>query len=288
MSLAAHVVRTREALTAQIEGVDSLSRRAVVPTMGALHSGHATLIERAREYVGDSGHVTATIFVNPTQFAANEDFDRYPRSLQADVEVCARHGADLVFAPEVGEMYPDGATQVTVDPGPLGLLYEGAVRPGHFQGVLTVVNKLFNMTQAQVAFFGEKDYQQLVLIKQMVRDLSMGVMVIGVPTVREVDGLAMSSRNRYLAVAERERAELVPNAMKVGVDVANAGGDADAVVVAVEKFFDDSGIDVDYVVVTNPDLGPAPVGGEARLIVAVRLGSVRLLDNTSIQLGARQ
>ena len=113
-------------------------------------------------------------------------------------------------------------------------------------------------------------------------------MVIGVPTVREVDGLAMSSRNRYLAVAERERAELVPNAMKVGVDVANAGGDADAVVVAVEKFFDDSGIDVDYVVVTNPDLGPAPVGGEARLIVAVRLGSVRLLDNTSIQLGARQ
>jgi len=288
MSLAARVVSTRVALTEQIKAADPRSQRAVVPTMGALHSGHATLIDRAREYVGDSGLVTVTIFVNPTQFAANEDFDRYPRSLEADVDLCSRHGADLVFAPEVGDMYPGGATQVTVDPGPLGLIYEGAIRPGHFQGVLTVVNKLFNMTQAQVGFFGEKDYQQLVLITQMVRDLSMGVTVVGVPTVREVDGLAMSSRNRYLNAADRERAELVPTAMQIGVDVANAGGDADDVVVAVNKFFDESDIDVDYVVVTNPDLGPAPAGGQARLIVAVRLGSVRLLDNTSIHLGAHQ
>jgi len=287
MSRVARVVSTRAALTAQLDATDRQSLRAVVPTMGALHDGHATLIEKAREYVGDSGVVTVTIFVNPTQFAANEDFDRYPRSLQADVDVCVRHGADLVFAPEVAQMYPDGATQVTVDPGPLGSVFEGAVRPGHFQGVLTVVNKLFNMTQADVGFFGEKDYQQLVLIRQMARDLSMGVEVIGVPTVREVDGLAMSSRNRYLSEHDRVQADVVPKAMKVGADVADAGGSAGDIVTSVEKVFTASGIDVDYIAVTDPDLGAAPISGEARLIVAVRVGSVRLLDNTSLQLGAR-
>jgi len=287
MSRVARVVSTRAALTAQLDATDRQSLRAVVPTMGALHDGHATLIEKAREYVGDSGVVTVTIFVNPTQFAANEDFDRYPRSLQADVDVCVRHGADLVFAPEVAQMYPDGATQVTVDPGPLGSVFEGAVRPGHFQGVLTVVNKLFNMTQADVGFFGEKDYQQLVLIRQMARDLSMGVEVIGVPTVREVDGLAMSSRNRYLSGHDRVQADVVPKAMKVGADVADAGGSAGDIVTSVEKVFTASGIDVDYIAVTDPDLGTAPISGEARLIVAVRVGSVRLLDNTSLQLGAR-
>jgi pantoate--beta-alanine ligase len=287
MSRVARVVSTRAALTAQLDATDRQSLRAVVPTMGALHDGHATLIEKAREYVGDSGVVTVTIFVNPTQFAANEDFDRYPRSLQADVDVCVRHGADLVFAPEVAQMYPDGATQVTVDPGPLGSVFEGAVRPGHFQGVLTVVNKLFNMTQADVGFFGEKDYQQLVLIRQMARDLSMGVEVIGVPTVREVDGLAMSSRNRYLSGHDRVQADVVPKAMKVGADVADAGGSAGDIVTSVEKVFTASGIDVDYIAVTDPDLGAAPISGEARLIVAVRVGSVRLLDNTSLQLGAR-
>ena len=287
MSRVARVVSTRAALIAQLDATDRQSLRAVVPTMGALHDGHATLIEKAREYVGDSGVVTVTIFVNPTQFAANEDFDRYPRSLQADVDVCVRHGADLVFAPEVAQMYPDGATQVTVDPGPLGSVFEGAVRPGHFQGVLTVVNKLFNMTQADVGFFGEKDYQQLVLIRQMARDLSMGVEVIGVPTVREVDGLAMSSRNRYLSGHDRVQADVVPKAMKVGADVADAGGSAGDIVTSVEKVFTASGIDVDYIAVTDPDLGTAPISGEARLIVAVRVGSVRLLDNTSLQLGAR-
>jgi pantoate--beta-alanine ligase len=254
--------------------------------MGALHEGHATLIRAAREHVGASGLVTVTIFVNPTQFSADEDFDRYPRTLQADIDLCAASGADVVFAPAVSEVYPTGATEVTVYPGPLGDVLEGAVRPGHFQGVLTVVNKLFNLTRADVGFFGEKDYQQLVIIRRMVRDLSMSVEVVGVPTVREPDGLAMSSRNRYLDSADRGQAELVPRAISAGSAVAQGGGSSDDVIDEVQRFFAEHLIEVDYVVVTDPELGPAPVTGEGRLVVAVRVGSVRLLDNSPIQLGA--
>jgi len=287
MNDAPRVINSRAALDSVLDSLDSKVMRAVVPTMGALHEGHATLIRRAREHVGPTGFVVVTVFVNPTQFAANEDFDRYPRTLQSDVDLCGEHGADVVFAPAVDEMYPTGPTQITVDPGPLGHVLEGAVRPAHFEGVLTVVNKLFNLTRAQFGFFGEKDYQQLVLIRQMARDLSMGVHVIGVPTVREPDGLAMSSRNRYLDPAAREKAELVPRGMEAGISVAATGGSGDDVMSRVQTFFAEREIDVDYVVVTNPELGPAPESGEGRLIVAVRVGSVRLLDNCSIHLGVR-
>jgi pantoate--beta-alanine ligase len=183
-------------------------------------------------------------------------------------------------------MYPQGETVVTVNPGPLGAILEGAVRPTHFQGVLTVVNKLFNLTRAQVAFFGEKDYQQLVLIRRMAMDLSMEVQVVGVPTVREADGLAMSSRNRFLSAEERFLATIMPNAIDTGVRAADAGGTCTEVIAEVTKAL--STVECDYVVVTDPELGPAPATGPARLIIAARIGPVRLLDNTSIHLGVRQ
>ena len=281
------VVTTRAALIAELDAAGPSAIRAVVPTMGALHQGHAELIRTARKTVGSAGIVIVTVFVNPTQFAAGEDFDNYPRTLDADIEICSEAGADLIFAPAVSTMYPHGETVVTVNPGPRGSVLEGAVRPTHFQGVLTVVNKLFNLTRAQLGFFGEKDYQQLVLIRQMAVDLSMEVEVIAVPTVREGDGLAMSSRNRYLSSAERSLAEIVPTAMNAGALAADAGGSSADVIAEVTKVFDGAGVECDYVVVTDPELGPAPMEGVARLIVAARIGPVRLLDNTSINLGVR-
>jgi pantoate--beta-alanine ligase len=281
------VVTTRADLIAELDAAGPGTVRAVVPTMGALHQGHAELVRTARKTVGPDGIVIVTVFVNPTQFAAGEDFDKYPRTLDADVDICTQAGADLIFAPSVSQMYPNGETTVTVNPGPLGSVLEGAVRPTHFQGVLTVVNKLFNLTRAQLSFFGEKDYQQLVLIRQMALDLSMEVEVIGVPTVREVDGLAMSSRNRYLSPQERSLAEIVPTAMDAGVRAANAGQAASDVIAEVTQVFSAAGVECDYVVVTDPELGPAPATGPGRLIIAARIGPVRLLDNTFINLGVR-
>ncbi len=173
-----------------------VGRVGVVMTMGALHAGHASLLATARAEVD---HLIATIFVNPLQFGPNEDFARYPRTLETDLAMCAESGVDAVFAPPPTEMYPTGQPLVRVDPGPLGTILEGASRPGHFDGVLTAVLKLLNLTRADDAYFGEKDYQQLVLIRTMARDLDLPARIVGVPTVRESDGLALSSRNRYLS-----------------------------------------------------------------------------------------
>lgn len=264
----------------------SAATRAVVMTMGALHEGHATLIREARSRVGD-GIVVVTDFVNPTQFAQGEDFDAYPRTLDDDVRVATAAGADLVLAPSATEVYGEAGAfrpdSVTVDPGPLGDLLEGASRPGHFRGVLTVVAKLLGITSPHLALFGEKDYQQLVLIRRMVRDLSMHVDVIGVETVREDDGLAMSSRNRYLSVEERAAAALIPEALAAaaaadGPDAARAAG--------LRVLASDPVIDVDYLVVTAPDLGPAPASGDVRILVAARVGSTRLIDNRPARMGA--
>ncbi len=186
-----------------------------VPTMGALHAGHASLMERARKEVGSEAPVVVSIFVNPMQFGAGEDLDRYPRTFDADLALCAELGVDVVFAPSVDEVYPGGDPQVTVDPGPLATVLEGATRPTHFHGVLTVVAKLFGLVRPDVAVFGEKDYQQLVLIRRMVSDLCMGVDVVGADIVREDDGLALSSRNRYLDVdAAPERGGALPCAVR--------------------------------------------------------------------------
>jgi pantoate--beta-alanine ligase len=256
---------------------------ALVPTMGALHDGHGELIRHARRAPGATVPVVS-IFVNPTQFGPGEDLDRYPRSLDADLERCRGAGAELVFTPTADAMYPPGDTDITVDPGPLGDELEGAIRPGHFRGVLTVVAKLFGIVRPQLAYFGEKDYQQLVLIRRMSRQLNLGVDVVGVPTVREPDGLAMSSRNAYLDPEQRTRAPVISMALTAGRDAARSG--ADAVLDAVHQVLAaDPGLSVDYVALRDPELGPAPEQGLARLLVAARLGDTRLIDNIGLTLG---
>lgn len=262
------------------------SRRAVVMTMGALHDGHAELVREARRSVGPDGTVIVTVFVNPTQFGAGEDFAAYPRTLDDDVVLAQDAGADLVFAPDAVEVYgPTGGfadASVTVDPGPLGEILEGASRPGHFRGVLSVVAKLMGMTSPDIALFGEKDYQQLTLIRRMVQDLSMPVEILGVPTVREPDGLARSSRNRYLDEEQRAIAALIPRAL----EAAAAERTAEAAVAAGMSVLDlEPRIVVDYLVVTDAQLGPAPSSGEGRVLVAAQVGTTRLLDNRSIRMG---
>ena len=270
------VVRTAAELRAATSGTVAL-----VPTMGALHDGHVSLMRHARP-LADT--LVVSIFVNPTQFAPGEDLDAYPRTFDADLEHCEAAGVDVVFAPAVDEMYPHGLDgAITVDPGPLGTILEGAERPTHFRGVLTVVSKLFGLVRPDVAVFGEKDYQQLTLIRLMARELCLGVEVVGCPTVRETDGLAMSSRNRYLTASERERAAAISAALRAGVD---AGPDGpEAVLHAAGKVLADAGIDPDYLVLTSPDLGPAQPGRESRLLVAARVGRPRLLDNCAVPLG---
>lgn len=261
-------------------------RVAFVPTMGALHEGHSALVHRARAEVGAEGAVVVSIFVNPTQFAPGEDLDRYPRTLEADLAACAEAGADVVFTPAVAEMYPDGLEGggTSVRPGPLGTVLEGASRPTHFDGVLIVVAKLFGLVRPDVAVFGQKDYQQLALIRRMVADLCLGVEVVGAPTVREPDGLALSSRNRYLDATQRRDALALSAALRAGAEA--AGGGADAALAAARSVLDAApGVDLDYLEVTGTDLGPAPTSGEARMLVAARLGATRLIDNVSLTLG---
>ena len=270
------LVRTRTELAAARAGV--VGSLALVPTMGALHDGHAELIRLA----GTLADVVAvSIFVNPLQFGPAEDLDRYPRTPERDVELLDRLGVRLVFAPGVAEMYPDGRPAVTVDPGPLGALLEGASRPGHFAGVLTVVTKLLGLVRPDVAVFGEKDYQQLALIRRTVADLELGVRIVGGPTVRDSDGLALSSRNRYLSAEQRQQALALPRSLRAGADEGSNG--AGAVLKAATEAL--RGIDVDYLALRGVDLGPAPAAGPARLLVAARIGTTRLIDNVPLTLG---
>ncbi|MFD5874167.1 pantoate--beta-alanine ligase [Streptomyces sp. NPDC060322] len=194
-------------------GRASGARRAVVMTMGALHDGHATLIRAARAAAGPGGQVVVTVFVNPLQFGEAADLDRYPRTLEADLAVASEAGADAVFAPPVEEVYPGGEPQVRITAGPMGERLEGSSRPGHFDGMLTVVAKLLHLTRPDAAFFGQKDAQQLALVRRMVRDLDFGIDIVAVPTVRDPDGLALSSRNRFLSAEERRTALALPRAL---------------------------------------------------------------------------
>jgi pantoate--beta-alanine ligase len=256
---------------------------AFVPTMGALHDGHVQLMKHARPLAST---LVVSIFVNPTQFAAGEDFEDYPRTLDADVERCAEAGVDIIFAPTVATMYPDGPeTSITVDPGPLATILEGASRPTHFRGVLTVVSKLFGLVKPDVAVFGEKDYQQLALIRLMARDLSMGVEIVGCPTVREADGLAMSSRNRYLEPAQREAAASLSAALRAGAAAASQG--AEAVLAAARHVIEAADVELDYLELKSADLGEPVPGHDARLLIAARVGKPRLLDNMGLTLAPR-
>jgi pantoate--beta-alanine ligase len=254
---------------------------ALVPTMGALHEGHRALVRAARQ---QAATVIVSVFVNPTQFGPGEDFDRYPRTWDADLAALAEEGADVVFHPGVDEVYPPGALGVTVQPGAVGDVLEGAIRPGHFAGVLTVVAKLFGLVRPDLALFGEKDYQQLTLIRAMARELALGVEVVGVPTVRDDDGLALSSRNRYLSPVERATAVALSRALRAGAEAGPQGPEA-ALAAARAVLAAEPALLQDYLELTDADLGPAPPAGPARLLVAARAGTTRLLDNAAVTLG---
>ncbi|MEU4562462.1 pantoate--beta-alanine ligase [Actinoplanes sp. NPDC023936] len=270
------LVHTRAELAAELDRAPG--EIAVVMTMGALHEGHRQLMRVARER---SAFVVVTIFVNPLQFGPGEDFEKYPRTLDDDVAACAAEGVTVVFAPSRDDVYPGGPPSITMHPGPLGEILEGASRPGHFSGMLTVVQKLLMLTRADVAYFGEKDFQQLALIRRMARDLELGVEIVGVPTVRESDGLALSSRNRYLSAEQRVSALALSRALREGA----AQSDPESVLAAANKILaEEPGVRVDYLALTGADLGAAPEEGEARLLVAAKVGSTRLIDNVPLQL----
>ncbi|MFD4352123.1 pantoate--beta-alanine ligase [Nocardia sp. NPDC058518] len=276
-----HDPSTVAAISADLR--DAGRRVALVPTMGALHEGHLALVEHAR---ADHDDIIVSIFVNPLQFGAGEDFDRYPRTLESDVRLLSEVGVELVFAPSAAAMYPDGR-RTTLVPGPAGADLDAVTRPALWTGMLTVVAKLLQITRPTSAFFGEKDFQQLVLIQQMVRDLNFDIDIVGVPTVREHDGLAMSSRNRFLSAAERKTAAVLSTALMDGVRAQRDGVDAilkaaGAVLDAVVE------IDVEYLEVRDDELGPAPDAGPARLLVAGRVGSTRLTDNMALKIGERE
>jgi pantoate--beta-alanine ligase len=257
---------------------------AMVPTMGALHAGHLSLIGLANSL---ADRTVASIFVNPAQFAPHEDFDAYPRGEDRDAGLLAEAGCALLYAPSAREMYPDGfATAVSVDRG-VSQPLEGVSRPHFFGGVATVVAKLLIQCGPDVAVFGEKDYQQLLVIRRMARDLDLPVEIVGAPTTREADGLAMSSRNAYLAPAERKAASALPEAMTAAVLALGAGEPVDRVEAASLARLSAAGFTpIDYVEVRDGEtlarLGPGPAGPGARMFVAARMGKTRLIDNWAV------
>ncbi|MFJ9557364.1 pantoate--beta-alanine ligase [Nocardiopsis sp. NPDC101807] len=277
------VARTPEELRRALSGP---GRVALVPTMGALHGGHRSLMRLARERADT---VVVSVFVNPLQFGPDEDFDRYPRDLEADTALCAEAGVDVVFAPSVATMYP-APQMVTVDAGPMGERLEGASRPGHFTGVLTVVAKLLNLVRPDTAVFGEKDAQQIALVRRMVADLDVPVEIVGAPILRDPDGLASSSRNVYLSEAERRSALALSRALRAGREAASGG--PDAVRAAALAVLDEAAgaappVVLDYLALVDAaTFTEAAPGhrGDAVLAVAARVGSTRLIDNVSIPL----
>lgn len=275
-------VRTLDALRAEVAAFRAEGARvALVPTMGALHAGHMALIEAAR---GPGTRVIASIFVNPKQFGPNEDLARYPRREAADARMLAEAGCDLLWAPSVDEMYPGGfATTVSVGGGLTDVL-DGAARPGHFDGVATVVAKLFNQVRPTHAYFGEKDWQQLAVVRRMAADLDFGVEIVGVPTRREDDGLALSSRNVYLDADERRRALALPRALGVAAGRIERGEPADAPIAEARAAMEAAGFAVDYVsLVDAGGLGEPVAGRPRRLLAAARIGTTRLIDNVAVQ-----
>lgn len=263
----------------------------LVPTMGALHEGHRALLRRAREIAGPGGSVVVSVFVNPLQFGPGEDFERYPRRLETDAAICAQEGADLVFAPDRGQMYSD-EVMITVGPGPVGELLEGASRPGFFTGVLTVVTKLFGLVRPDVAVFGRKDAQQLALVTRMSADLELGVRIEAVPIVRDPDGLAVSSRNAYLSPAERPTALALSRALSAGSGAAAQGPAAVRAAaggVLTNAATADPPLVLDYLALVHPATFTEITddhAGPALLLVAARVGSTRLIDNAQVVTGA--
>jgi len=258
-------------------------RRGVVMTMGALHEGHLELVRHAKRHAEE---VVVTIFVNPLQFGEDEDLDTYPRTFESDIDHLTDLGVDVVFAPDVEEMYPQ--QRVGVQAGEMGLVLEGAARPGHFDGMLTVVHKLLGITQADVAFFGQKDAQQLALVKAMVHDLNMGVDIRAVPIVRDADGLALSSRNAYLSATQRRQALVIPRTIEAAVRVAADGASPQETLAYARREFHTGGegVDLDYLVLVDPDTMQPHDGDRAKpglLAIAAVVGNTRLIDNAVLE-----
>jgi pantoate--beta-alanine ligase len=279
----------------QVDGVRQAVREArgrpvsvgCVPTMGALHAGHTSLFQAARR---ECGLVVATIFVNPAQFGPGEDFSQYPRPREDDLRVCRQSGVDLVFAPEAATVYPPGYSTF-VDVESLSRILEGQFRPGHFRGVATVVLKLLNAVRPDAAYFGRKDYQQQLLIRKMCRDLDLPVEIRTCPTVRDPDGLALSSRNRFLSADERRQALRISQALQLaGQKLAAGETDVGAVCAAMRNHLEAApGVDVDYAVVADPDTLESLSRPQRQMIglVAARVGGTRLIDNLPITIEAR-
>ncbi len=255
-------------------------------TMGALHAGHGELIDECRRHIGGDSILIVTIFVNPTQFNDPKDLEQYPRDLANDVELCAQHNVDIVFAPIASEVYPPDNPVKEISPGEIAEILEGQSRPGHFEGVATVVNRLLEITQPAVTCFGEKDYQQLVVVRQLVKAQAINVEVVAVNTVRETDGLAMSSRNQRLTFEQRTIAANLFKALKsVSKDLA-AGNSIDVSVSRAKDWLAQFPlVDLDYLTVLSRDLAK-PVPGLARILIAARIGDVRLIDNLECELVA--
>ncbi len=287
------IVRDIAALSAATARLRSAGPLALVPTMGALHAGHISLLDTARL---SARHLVASIFVNPAQFGPNEDFNRYPRQEAADAALLEAAGCDLLFLPPVAAIYPPGfATSITVKS--LGDSLCGAARPGHFDGVCVVVAKLLNMARPDIAVFGEKDWQQLAIIRRLVADLDIPVRIIGSPTVREPDGLAMSSRNAYLTPEQRRAAVALPGAMQAAIAAIAAGCDPATALAAAEQALLSAGFAaIDYLTLADADTltpisapgnvpgsAPASAPANARLFAAARIGSTRLIDNMPLK-----
>jgi pantoate--beta-alanine ligase len=274
------IVETVAQLRKQVDAWKQAGNRvALVPTMGALHQGHISLVKAARKR---RARVVTSIFVNPTQFAPTEDFSKYPRTFDADCGLLFDSKCDLVFAPSAQDMYPTGFSSTVTLTGPAKAGLEDRFRPTHFDGVATIVAKLFTQCRPDIAIFGQKDYQQLQVVTRMAIDLDLGVEVIGAPTIREKDGLAMSSRNRYLTGEERERAVLVPDTLKRAIKAIRGGVSIEDATKEAESNLRNAGYDVDYIAVRHAetlaevhDLSDGPL----RILVAAKIGKTRLIDN---------
>ena len=260
------------------------SNICLVPTMGALHDGHAALIAAGKEFVGKEGCVVVSDFVNPKQFGQNEDFEKYPRNIDQDLKVARSAGAHILWAPSVEDVYP-GQWPMDIETDPRFEILEGKSRSGHFAAVLEVVTRLFNIVQPNIAVFGEKDFQQLVFISEMAKKREPQIGILAVPTKRDFDGLALSSRNVYLSSDQRNVAHLIPDALKQGVLLASKGANPQEIKESVKEVISKSNlIEIEYVEILNNELNELIPGVVGRILIAAKLGNTRLIDNMPILL----